>query len=80
MSPDALKAWIKQRGLSHQEAADLLAMSRDGLRKNLYGTRLISPQTEMIICLLDKALAEKEQPKWITIAPEARKYFRDPDL
>ncbi len=59
MKPATLRAWIERRRLSHQEAADLLALSLAGLRKNLYGVTRIGPQTERIIELLDKYVPEE---------------------
>jgi predicted XRE-type DNA-binding protein len=53
MTPAELRAWIKQRRLSHDEAAELLAMSRPGLRKNIYGVTPIGAQTELIIGLIE---------------------------
>ena len=54
MTPTTLRAWIKSRRLSHDEAAELLAMSRNSLRKNIYGQNAISRQTKRIIELLDR--------------------------
>jgi hypothetical protein len=67
MTADELKAWIKRRRLSHREASYLLAMSIDGLRKNLYGQTPIGAQTERLAQVWD--LAEPEMEKW-------RKKFR----
>lgn len=53
MTPETLRAWIRQRHLSHEEAADLLGLSVHGLRKNLYGVNPVNPQTERIMTLLD---------------------------
>ena len=54
MTAEALKAWIKARRLSHQEAATLLAMSVSGLRHNLYGQKPISKQTALIVKLRER--------------------------
>lgn len=54
MTGPELKAWVKRRGLSHEEAAKLLRLSVDGLRKNLYGLRPISEQTARIVELNDQ--------------------------
>jgi hypothetical protein len=54
MNPADLRAWIKQRCLSHKEAAKLLGLSVPGLRKNLYGAAPIGAQTERIIQLINK--------------------------
>jgi hypothetical protein len=54
VTPTALREWIEDRRLSHREAADLLAMSRSALRKNLYGFSEIGAQTERIVELLDR--------------------------
>ena len=53
MTATELREWIKRHGLTHQEAADLLAMSRDGLRKNIYGQSPIGAQTARIVQLLE---------------------------
>ena len=58
MKPTELRAWIKSRRLSHEGAAELLAMSRDGLRKNLYGKTPIGAQTARIVELIDKCTPE----------------------
>ncbi len=54
MTPATLHTWIKDRRLSHQEAADLLAITVNMLRKQLYGVTAINPQTARIIELLNK--------------------------
>lgn len=54
MTPDELHAFIKGRGLSHREAAEILGLTRNALRKNLYGVNPVSAQTERIIELLDQ--------------------------
>lgn len=56
MTAAELRQWIKRRRLSHRQAAELLRLSLDGLRKNLYGQTPVSPQTERIAQLLDKIL------------------------
>jgi hypothetical protein len=55
MKPSELRAWIKRRRLSHEQAAEILAISVNALRKNLYGAARINPQTRRIIELVDKA-------------------------
>ncbi len=55
MTPETLKSWIKSRRLSHQDAADLLAITLNVLHKNLYGATPIGAQTERIIELIDEA-------------------------
>jgi hypothetical protein len=64
MTAAELKIWIKRRHLKHSEAADLLALSRDGLRKNLYGVTSIGPQTERIIELLNEAEITPPAPRY----------------
>jgi hypothetical protein len=59
-----LKSWIKRRRLSHSEAADLLALSRDGLRKNLYDVTPIGAQTARIVELLDAAEPTPPAPRY----------------
>jgi hypothetical protein len=54
MTSIELRAWIKRQGLSHQAAAQILALSLDGLRNNLYGRRPIGAQTARIIELFDR--------------------------
>jgi hypothetical protein len=54
MTATELRAWIKRRRLSHEEAAQLLGLSLDGLRNNLYARRPVSAQTERIVQLLDE--------------------------
>jgi hypothetical protein len=54
MTPGELHAWIKRRKLKHEEAAKLLGLSREGLRKNLYGVTPIGRQTEIIVEQRDK--------------------------
>jgi hypothetical protein len=54
MTPATLHAWIKGRRLSHKQAAALLAESIHTLRKQIYGTISIGPQTVRIIELLDE--------------------------
>jgi hypothetical protein len=53
MTPACLHDWIKDRRLSDQEAADLLAESVHTLRKQLYGKIIIGRQTERIIELME---------------------------
>ena len=53
MTPADLHAWIEKRHLTHQDAADLLVMSRYALRERLYGRVPIGAQTERIIELLE---------------------------
>jgi hypothetical protein len=54
MTPAELRAWIERNRLSHDEAAWLLALSRNTLRKNLYGVTKVSYQTALIIELRDR--------------------------
>jgi hypothetical protein len=54
MDAQELRQWIERRGLSHEEAARLLALSIQGLRKQLYGVRRVGPQTERIVALIDR--------------------------
>jgi hypothetical protein len=60
MKPSALRAWIEKRHLTHQEAADLLVMSRYALRERLYGRVPIGAQTERIIELLEALRQDDE--------------------
>lgn len=62
MMPATLRDWIKDRRLSHQEAADLLAESIHTLRKQLYGKIIIGRQTERIIELIER----NEMDLWIS--------------
>lgn len=49
MTAAELRAWIRREGLSHRAAAELLGMSLDGLRSNLYGRRPIGARTQRIV-------------------------------
>lgn len=53
MTPLELKIWISVRGLTRDDAARLLCLSRDGLQKQLAGVRKVGQQTERITELLD---------------------------
>ena len=70
MKPFALRDWIARRGLSHDTAAELLAVSLPTLRKRLYGVRPIGAQTARIVELLDRMdeltsqLTEFEHTHW----------------
>jgi hypothetical protein len=59
MTAADLRAWIKRRRLSHEEAARLLGLSLDGLRNNLYGRRPIGAQTARIVQLLDELAVQQ---------------------
>lgn len=52
MTAAELRAWIARQGWTHDQAAARLALSRDGLRKQLYGQRPISAQTARIVELI----------------------------
>ena len=54
MTPADLRAWIRRRHLSHEEGAELLAISVNSLRKYLYGVVPIGRQTERIIDLINQ--------------------------
>jgi hypothetical protein len=69
LKPSTLRAWIKRRRLKHHEAAELLALSVAGLRKNLYGITPIGPQTARIVELLDKWSAEAQSNMTATTTP-----------
>lgn len=56
MTKQELADWIKKHGLSHQEAAALLGLTRRSLRGNLYGERPVGSQTAIIAGLLDEAV------------------------
>lgn len=53
MSERELQAWIASRGVTQSMAAWMLALTTEGLRKNLYGQRRIGAQTIRIIELLE---------------------------
>jgi len=55
-----LRTWIKRRGLSHLEAASLLALSVSALRKNLYGASPVGEQTARITELIDRLVEEPD--------------------
>lgn len=60
MTAAELRAWIARQGWSHDEAADRLALSRDGLRKQLYGQRPVGAQTARIVQLIGDGSAPAE--------------------
>jgi hypothetical protein len=54
MKPAELRAWIERHALSHESAAALLGLTRNVLRKYLYGASPISQQTALIVELRDR--------------------------
>ena len=58
MTSDELRSWIWRRGLSHPEAASLLALSVSALRKNLYEITPVGKQTARITELIDRLVEE----------------------
>jgi hypothetical protein len=61
MKPAELRAWIERNGLSHERAAWQLALTRNVLRKYLYGASRISPQTALLVELLDEKGGSQEK-------------------
>ncbi len=54
MDATQLDAWIDRRGLKHKDAASLLGLTVDALRKRLYGVVPVDAQTARIAELLDE--------------------------
>jgi len=66
LTGEELRAWRKRHGLTQQELAWLLGLSREAISNWERGTRTIPPYLCLVLDVLEKHLAEQEDAEQIT--------------